>query len=137
MIPKHLQIALSYLGEKEIPGKESNPFISECLKSVDMPESDEVAWCAAFVNNILRKAGILGTGKALARSYLTWGKEGTCKPGAIAVQARTNDPKFGHVSFVVQDNGTFCYCVGGNQSNAVTLAIVNKRNVLSFREVAI
>ena len=133
MIPRHLLTALTYLGEKEIEGEKDNPIIARFLASVGIVGHDEIPWCAAFVNYCLMDAGMHGTNLGLAKSYLTWGRECGCEAGAVAIMNRGSDPRQGHVAFVVQDCGSYCITVGGNQSDAVTLAIVNKTKIISYR----
>lgn len=136
MIPKHISVAIGELGTKEILGDEHNPRILEYLKSVGLPGRDEIPWCAAFVNWCLKEAGFNGTGKGLAKSYLSWGME--CGPsiGAIAIMNRGVDHTKGHVSFVLQDNGDFVYTIGGNQRDSVTITTVLRKNIISFRRGA-
>lgn len=81
--------------------------------------SESVAWCAAFANWCLLKAGIKGTGSALARSFLNWGVStgrDNIPYGAIAVMTGTRGPSSGHVCFVTKDLGTKIEVIGGNQT---------------------
>lgn len=135
MIPKHLLIALDELGTKEIPGEADCPKISEYLKTVGMPGDDEIPWCAAFVNWVLRQAGKFGTGRALAKSYVTYGAQCQPMPGAIIVMNRGADLKYGHVAIMIQDNGNTVYAVGGNQNNMVSIAEVDKSKIIAYRKV--
>lgn len=93
-------------------------------------------WCAAFANAVLGKAGMEGTGKLTARSFLNWG-EATDTPteGDIVVFWR-NDPNGwqGHVGFFAgyDANGNI-RVLGGNQSNQVNIQSYNKNRLLGFR----
>ena len=53
----------------------NNPKVVAYFKDSGNPGvmDDETAWCAAFVGAMLKRAGIKGTGKLNARSYLDWG----------------------------------------------------------------
>lgn len=65
--------------------------------------------CARNVNVALAERGIRGTGSALAKSFLRWGRQSRPVPGAIAVFNRGR--KGGHVAIVhsVKPNGTVIY----------------------------
>lgn len=95
-----------YLSLKETSGPKTNSFIAEWFKLVNLPGADDskVPWCAVFVAGVLAECRILGTGSALARSYLQWGT--SCRdepiPGDIVVLTRGEDPGAGHVGFFLQ-----------------------------------
>jgi len=64
-----LEIARAEIGTKEMQGKTANPRILEYHQTTKLKAlSDEVAWCSAFVNWVLKQAGIEGTDSSLARS---------------------------------------------------------------------
>jgi uncharacterized protein (TIGR02594 family) len=134
-----LEIAESKLGEHEVSGPEANSFIVECLESTTLgsPEnqSDETAWCSAFVGWCLEQAGVESTHSAWARSYLEWGKEvDDPSPGAIVVFERGSNS--GHVAFFVQYNpdNEMVQVLGGNQSDSVSLAWFPWSRVIGVRE---
>jgi uncharacterized protein (TIGR02594 family) len=122
----------------EIQGKDHNPRILEYLTAVNMvgiPVADETAWCSAFVNWCLRHSFVLGTGKANARSFMTWGRAvGNPNLGAIVVLWR-GDPRGwqGHVGFYVGEQADLVYILGGNQGNAVSIQGYQKQRVLGYR----
>lgn len=94
------------------------------------------AWCAAFVNSTLQQAGMQGTGKLNARSYLDWGQAVDApERGDIAVFSR-GDPNGwqGHVGFFdgYNEDGTI-RVLGGNQGNAVSVASYSPNALLGFR----
>jgi uncharacterized protein (TIGR02594 family) len=97
------------------------------------------AWCAAFVNSSLGQAGLKGTGSNMARSFLEWGQPvDQPQKGDIAVFSR-GDPNgpFGHVGFFDSFNPDGSIKVlGGNQSDAVSLATYGKNRLLGFRRAA-
>ena len=55
--------------------------------------------CAVNVNAALARRGIRGTGSALARSFLHWGRATKAVPGAVAVFGRRGG---GHVAIVAK-----------------------------------
>jgi len=80
-------------------------------------------WCSIFVNWVVKKAGLRGTGSAAARSWLDWGVAlRHPKPGAIAILSDGNytvrgyegNPWF-HVAIVTAGAATSLEVVGGNQ----------------------
>lgn len=94
------------------------------------------AWCAAFVNSTLQQAGMQGTGKLNARSYLDWGQSvDSPERGDIAVFSR-GDPNGwqGHVGFFdgYNEDGTI-RVLGGNQGNAVSISSYSPNALLGFR----
>jgi uncharacterized protein (TIGR02594 family) len=119
-------IALWEKGIREIAGSQANPRIVEYLKSTNLPEpdasSDETAWCSAFVNWCMEKAGYAGTDSAWAKSWLTWGKSlPTPQKGCVVVFERrmSNGTIGGHVGFYLGENTDTVEVFGGNQSNSV------------------
>ena len=75
------------------------------------------AWCAYFINAVMRECGIEGTGSGAAVSFEHWGTPCECVDGAIAVYG-PGKLSGGHVG-IVQGFGLF----GGNQGD---LARFNK-----------
>jgi len=111
----------------------SNPRVDEYLRTVGLGD-DETAWCSAFVNWSVTQAGIPGTGRANARSWLHWGEAIVdCRLGAVAVFSRGSSSWKGHVSFYVGDNGGNLLCLGGNQSNAVCVRPYARSRLLGLR----
>lgn len=92
--------------------------------------SDEIAWCASFVNWCLKKASIDGTNSARARSFLTWGVAISLEEaerGDIVVLSRGVNVQFGHVGFFAGRTAEFgrsqsVLILGGNQSDKVRIS---------------
>lgn len=135
-MPKHLDIALSYVGLKEIKGLTHNPTIVGWLhqfarnvktRFIKM-RGDEIAWCAVFVSHCLAAAGMQETGSALAASYVTYGKPSKLIPGAVIVIRRkkrgpdksTGSRAGNHTGFLLRATKDRLYIVGGNQGNRVS-----------------
>ena len=130
-----LMHALGELGVSELDGLDANPRILEYLATCNFSTTeDETPWCAAFINWCLKRAGVVGTNRPNAKSYLDWGVKCDPRVGAIAVMDRGKELWMGHVEFVLQVNkaGTL-FAIGGNQGNAVTINTLLPANVLSFR----
>ena len=81
----------------------------------------ETAWCASFIGWCLNQVGIKGTGSALARSYIKYGKnvlnQKPIPPGAICVIAGNRGASSGHVFMCEYEKNGRIYAVGGNQSS--------------------
>lgn len=136
--PPWHELALEYVGLREVPGTKSNKTILGWIKSFFSWADDDstVAWCAIFVNTMLAKSGKKGTGKANARSFLAWGRSVRApKKGDVVVFWRNNPKSWqGHVGFYAGDAGNgYIYCLGGNQNNKVSIAKYPKHRVLGYR----
>lgn len=133
--PSWMAEAWRELGQSELPGSAHNPRIVAMFDELGhLDQGDETAWCAAFVGACLERAGVSSTRSLRARSYLGWGVS-TDNPaaGAIVVLERGSDSALGHVGFLVGMTDDAVIVLGGNQSNAVTVAIFNRDLVLGFR----
>ena len=123
-------------GETERVGPSENPRIVALFRDAGHASvtRDEVAWCAAFCGACLERMGIRSTRSLLARSYLEWGVA-LAKPrmGAIAVFSRGSNPAQGHVGFWLGEAGDDVVLLGGNQSNAVSVARYPKQRLLAVR----
>ena len=131
------RIARSYLGTKEIRGKKHNKVVQSFYeRAVGHIYGDETPWCAAFVNSCLVEAGIKGTGKLNARSFLKWGVNSDYpKEGDIVVFWRGSKSSWkGHVGFYVGDSGRNIKVLGGNQSNKVCIQNYPKKRILGYRK---
>jgi uncharacterized protein (TIGR02594 family) len=129
-----LEIAASALGLDE-RGKRAalSDYLSTGGANLDPATT---AWCAAFVNATLQKAGQKGTGSNMARSFMDWGQPvDQPQRGDVAVFTRgdANGP-YGHVGFFEGYNpdGTI-RVLGGNQGDAVSVANYSPDRLLGFR----
>lgn len=132
-------IAKTFVGTREVPGKQSNPAIIEMFRAVghEWVEDDSVAWCAAFIGACIERAGIRSTRALNARSYLQWGvpvELADAQEGDVIVFSR-GDPNGwqGHVGFFVKRAGTNIEVLGGNQSDAVNVARYPVSRLLGVR----
>ena len=133
-LPIWLNRALGELGQAEIAGKDSNPKIGKYLASVELERNDDIPWCSAFVNWIIKKSGFKGTNKGLARSWQHWGEPlDEAILGCIAVLRRGTKPWQGHVGFVMDINPRQITLLGGNQGNRVGINAYPKSLVLDYR----
>jgi len=134
-------IAMKELGTAEIFGDShrnggDNVRIVEYHAATSLrAQSDEVPWCASFVNWCLKKASLSGTNSARARSFLTWGVTVSLEKaerGDIVVLSRNDargshrnggtNAQFGHVGFFAGQEGKSVLILGCNQSNKVSIS---------------
>lgn len=142
--PPWFDIARDEVGVKEIPGQQANSRIVEYLRTTSLPANlsatDETAWCSAFVNWCLTQAGFIGTNRANARSWLTYGEPLTVpRLGCITVFSRDEaGPASGHVAFYMDDfvdaKGVgWIRVFGGNHDNKVGDKPYAKKRLLGYR----
>lgn len=131
-----LKAAWREFGQAERAGNSHNPRIVAFYRDVGHPDvvRDEVAWCAAFCGACLERSGVRSTRSLLARSYLKWGVALTePRVGCIAVFSRGSDPGQGHVGFWLGETDDAVVVLGGNQSNAVSVARYPRSRLLGLR----
>lgn len=131
-----LDKAKEYIGVKELPGEKHNSNILKFHKATqDQHETDEVAWCSAFVNFIMQECGYEKSNRANARSWQMIGTH-LDKPqhGCIVILWRGHPTSWqGHVGFYVGEEQQFIRVLGGNQSNQVNYALYPKTQVICYR----
>ena len=121
---------------KEAPGAANNPQVVKLFADAGFSgiKQDSVAWCAAAVGAMLKRAGHKPSGSLAARSYEAWGV-GLSEPalGAIATEKRGNSSWQGHVGFVVGASPTQIFLLGGNQGDAWSVAAFPRKEFTAFR----
>jgi uncharacterized protein (TIGR02594 family) len=130
-----LEVMVDDLGLEEWPGARHNPEVLELgpLAGIDWFTRDEIAWCAIWVGAKLAMIGVPGTGSAMARSYLNWGRAvplSEIMPGDICVIPRGSNPDQGHVFAVHHIEGDTIWGIGGNQGNKVSIAPYTMSQIL-------
>jgi len=132
--------ASNWLGINERSGRQAlASFFKKTIgESVDPVQT---AWCAVFVNAVLRESGytgISGSNAKMARSFLAYGDK-VDKPseGDIVVLQRGNDQRTGHVGFFMgyENRGGQQYVkvLGGNQADSVNVTTFPASQVLGIR----
>ncbi|AOJ04227.1 MULTISPECIES: NlpC/P60 family protein [Burkholderia] len=134
--PAWMPVALAESGVRRFGPGESNPRIVEyngCTNLVGY--DDKVSWCSSFINWCLARVGISGTGSALARSWLEWGRA-LSEPayGCIVVLTRAHPTSWkGHVAFYLRHDDEHMYLFGGNQRGAVRELPYARSRLLAYR----
>ncbi len=133
-----MRVAWGELGIAEAPGPADNPRIVEYHQATTLlAQDDEVAWCSAFVNWCMVSAGLAGTEKANARSWLDWGSpvDPRYAPvGSVVVLWRESfDSWKGHVGFLVGQSSRRVALLGGNQADRVCVRDYPADRVLGAR----
>lgn len=139
MTPPWYRKAMYYVGQKEVPGKGSNPVVLGFFKRIFFPVSDDaVPWCAAFVGSCLEECGIKSTRKPAALSYSTYGEKLPWPTlGAIGYKERRNSAGKlvgGHVFFIAGETADgHIMALGGNQNDEVCVEPINRSVILGYR----
>jgi uncharacterized protein (TIGR02594 family) len=133
-----LEEAKRWQGLREVAGPGSNKTIVAWGRAVaDWFADDDIPWCGAFVHGVLASAmpdEPLPANALWARGWLRFGTTIAPTPGAILVFWRgTRSGSSGHVGFYAGEDGAAFHVLGGNQSNAVTIARIAKHRLLGAR----
>ena len=137
---KHLQIAFSQYGTEETKGDIDNPEVLKYFDSLGFNGKelkDETAWCAAFVNWVLKHSNLPYQRKLNARSFLQLGKQtNDPKLGDIVVLWRGSKQGWkGHVGFYINETENHINILGGNQMNKVCIMPYSKYRLLEYRRI--
>ena len=134
--PPWMPVALAELGIRRFPPGSINPRIVEYNNHTNLVGyDDKISWCSSFVNWCMTHAGIRGTGSALARSWLEWGRP-LERPvyGCIAVLTRDDPASWkGHVGFYLRHDDAHVHLFGGNQLEAVRELAYPVGEVIGYR----
>lgn len=136
LAPPWLTALRAKLGEREIEGPGSNPWIAEVLATVRLVGDDsKIPWCSATIAWAMLTSGQSVEGvTGMARSWLRWGRE-IASPvlGCVTVLSRPPDPSSGHVGLYLRENDAQICLLGGNQHNRVSEAWFPRARLLSYR----
>lgn len=142
------ELAERWVGTKELPGGESNPFILGMLRlDSSWPAEDAVPWCSAFANYIAWQLRLPRSKSLAARSWLMVGtpvERLEAEPGFDVVVLKRGEPAPGpdvltapgHVGFYGGREDNYVLVLGGNQGDAVSLARFPASKILGIRRLA-
>lgn len=133
--PKMLLEGLKTFGTVEVPGKGSNPTILAWAKEAGLEHTytaDSVPWCGLWMAVVAQRAGKWTPRRPLwALSWAVWGDDGgQPELGDVLVFVR---PGGGHVGLYVGEDPAAYHVLGGNQSDAVSIARVAKPRLRACR----
>lgn len=126
--------ARKFLGQREVAGAQSAPFISRWLQDLGAWwRDDETPWCGVAVAAWMRACGIAPP-KAWyrAKAWADWGLPLVAPvAGAVVVFERRGG---GHVGLIVgKDAAGRLMVLGGNQGDAVSIVPFDRARVLAYR----
>lgn len=140
--PRWLSEAKKYLGQREVPGAASNPWIKAMwlkLKGGTWfwktygEDDSKLPWCGGFMGYVMQECGLpLPKNVAAAKSWLEWGVQiATPVVGCVVVFTREGG---GHVGLVVgKDQNDRLMVLGANQGDAVSIAPFDMARVSGYR----
>lgn len=138
--PRWVVYARRYINQREVPGKDSNPWIKSLWFKLKLewlwnsnPDDSKIPWCGGFVGSVFVDCGILpAKNPQRALAWLDWGipLDFPCV-GAVVVFSRKGG---GHVGFVVgEDRNKNLMVLGGNQMDAVNVSPFSLDRVVGYR----
>lgn len=133
--PRMLIEALKLFGTKEMSGVKDNPEILAWANETGLNRvysADSVPWCGLFLAVVAKRSD-----KEIPKDPLwarNWAKFGTNtgQPGLgdVLVFKRGSG---GHVALYIGEDDTAYHCLGGNQSDAVTITRIEKKRCIATR----
>lgn len=138
-LPKLVTEALKLHGTVETPGAKDSPTIMAWAKETGLDRqgynADSVPWCGLFMAVVAKRAGYDYPAHPLWA--LNWGAFGVkgMQPclGDVLTFVR---PSGGHVGIYVGEDATAYHVLGGNQSDKVSIARVEKIRMKAVRSPA-
>jgi uncharacterized protein (TIGR02594 family) len=142
LLPRTISEGLALFGVQEIMGRGSNRTIlgwrdelNQNGVSIRGFSDDDIAWCGLFAAIVafrrMSRADEVVKDPLWARNWLGFGvKSPTPGLGDVLVFSRGEG---GHVGFYVAEDSLCYHVLGGNQSNAVTIARIPRSRLLGAR----
>lgn len=133
------ETAYSLMGTQEQPGRGSNEAIIGWAEDLEITSynDDDIPWCGLFVAHCIGSQlpeEVLPSNPLGARQWEMFGHKVSPKLGSILVFWRGSvDGWKGHVGFYWAEDEEAYQVLGGNQSNAVTIARISKKRLLTAR----
>lgn len=135
--PWHAE-AVRLLGTREGRGKADNPRILRWAEALHIGfRHDATAWCGLFVAHCIAASlpdEPLPTNPLAARNWLAFGQR--CEPGMGAVLVFWRGSRTGwqgHVGFYAGEDRDAFHVLGGNQSDAVSIARIARTRLIGAR----
>lgn len=139
--PRTILEALPLYGIKEGKGKLDNPVIIGWAKEAEVPEygpHDEKAWCGLFAALVVRRAGWTPVSAPLwATNWDRFGQPADAPSlgDVLTFDRYDNRGKLigGHVGFYVGEDVQAYHVLGGNQTDAVSFARIDRERFRKAR----
>jgi uncharacterized protein (TIGR02594 family) len=142
--PRMLVEALKLHGTVETPGRADNPIILGWAAELGLERvftADSIPWCGLFMALVAKRADKPLPPKPLwALNWARWGEDGgQPELGDVLVFIRTYRDRGGHlktgghVGLYVGEDPSCYHVLGGNQSDAVTIAPIAKGRLRACR----
>lgn len=135
--PEWIRIGRTMIGQREIKGPKHNSWIAGIWQRIGTPwfKDDETPWCAGFVADCLKAAGLPILPPAVVARALAWKDYGNaCTPrvGCIGVKGRTGG---GHAFFIIGEtpDKRFYKVLEGNADDMVRIGDIPKSVVIATR----
>lgn len=137
-LPMMVQAALTEFGCLETPGPGNNPTIMAWAREVGLQATytaDSVPWCGLFMAMVAHRAGKpLVSSPLWALSWAKFGVEaGQPRLGDVLTFVRKGG---GHVALYVGEDKAAYHVLGGNQSDQVSFARIDKARLYRVRRPA-
>lgn len=131
--------ASEFIGLTEIPGEQNNPQILTFFQDIghSWVQTDETAWCSAFINWIALKCGCERSYKLDAKSWLNVGLPiETPDLGDMVIYWRERPDSWkGHVGLFAGWNENYIWTLGGNQNDQVNISVYSRKRLEGFRRI--
>lgn len=135
--PKIWLEARKHYGILEHPGPGSNPNISQWARELGVSgwyTDDDIPWCGLFAATVVTRCGYDAPRDSLAaKSWLNFGQTMAISQASFMDVMVFQRPGGHHVSFYIGENSHAFVCYGGNQSNAVGFAGIEKSRCIGVR----
>lgn len=137
--PAHLRKAISLYGLQETKGARSNPEILSWARELGGEvfrwyDADDKPWCGLFVAICLkrsRRQPPVGINALRALQYVHWGVFVHPKHYGVGDLATFSRKGGGHVGFLVGEDMECYHVLGGNQSDGVNIARIQKSRLVA------
>jgi len=126
------------IGTREKPGTGSNPEILDWANNLKLDyKGDDIPWCGLFVGHCISATldqEPTPTKILSARAWQSFGIKTAPTPGAVMVFWRKSPASgLGHVGFYAGEDENAYRILGGNQSDQVSLAWIDKKRLVAAR----
>ena len=129
-----VELARSQLGVSEGSAEGRRRIRQYHAQGVGKAHGAKTAWCASFLNWVLKRSGYRGTESAMARSFERLGTRlQEPRVGCLVVFWRESpESGLGHVGIWLGESGDTVQVLGGNQDDEVRVSDYAKSRVTAY-----